>query len=151
MTDSELEDMERVAPSQRDYLIIRLGGRVGLCAFEIPQIKSKHVRRTSDGEHSRLHVPEGKETSGNGGKLRDAYLPGDVEGDLHRYQTAEDIGRDEPLIDLTERGVRNVMKRAAERAAEETGNENWHHISSHDFRRRFAQRFSSTSRLTRVS
>jgi integrase len=140
MTDAELEDLERVAASQRDHIIIRLGGRVGLRAFEIPQICPKHVKRTDDGDHYRLRVPEGKDTTGNGGKPRDAYLPADVEGDLHRYQNAEDIDRGESFVQLTERGVRDVVKRTAERAAEETGDDDFRYVSSHDLRRRFAQR-----------
>lgn len=140
LTDSELEDLERVAASQRDHIIIRLGGRVGLRAFEMPQVRPKHVKRTDDGDHYRLRVPEGKDTTGNGGKPRDAYLPADVEGDLHRFQNAEGIDRAEPFVQLTERGVRDVVKRTAERAAEETGDEDFRYVSSHDLRRRFAQR-----------
>lgn len=140
LTDSELEQLERVAESQRDHLIIRLGGRVGLRAFEVPQICPKHVRRTDDGDHYRLRVPEGKDTTGTGGKPRDAYLPSEVEGDIHRFQNAEDVDRSEPLIDLTERAIRDVVKRTASRAAEETGDEDFQHVSSHDLRRRFAQR-----------
>jgi len=34
----------------------------------------EHVKRTSDGDHYRLRVPEGKNTNG-GGKPRDASLP----------------------------------------------------------------------------
>jgi len=63
-----------------------------------------------------------------------------VERDLHQYQSVEDVGRHEPFIELTERGVRDVVKRTAERAAEETGDEDFRHVSSHDLRRRFAQR-----------
>jgi len=140
MTDTELEQLERVAASQRDHLIIRLGGRVGLRSFEIPQICPKHVKRTDDGEHYRLRVPRGKDTTGNGGKPRDAYLPADVEGDIHRHQNANGISPEEPLVDLSDRGVRDVVKRTAERAAEETGDEDFLHVSSHDLRRRFAQR-----------
>lgn len=140
MTDSELEELRRAADSYRDDLIIQLGGYVGLRAFEIPQPSPKDVKRTEDGSHYRLRVPEGKDTTGNGGKPRDAYLPRDVERDLHQYQSAEDIGRHEAFIDLSERGVRDVVKRTAERAAEETGDEDFRHVSSHDLRRRFAQR-----------
>ncbi|WP_226010529.1 site-specific integrase [Halomicrobium salinisoli] len=140
LTDSELEELRRAAASHRDDLVIQLGGYVGLRAFEMTQVCPKHVKRTEDGEHYRLRVPEGKDTSGNGGKPRDAYLPKDVEGDIHRYQNAEDVGRHESLIDLSERGVRAVVKRAAERAAEQTGDEDFRHVSSHDLRRRFAQR-----------
>ena len=140
MTDPELEELRRAATSHRDDLIIQLGAYVGLRAFEIPQVAPKHVKRTEDGDHYRLRVPEGKDTTGSGGKPRDAYLPKDVEGDIHRYQTAEDIGRHDPLVDLSERGVRAVVKRTAERAAEHTGDEDYRHVSSHDLRRRFAQR-----------
>lgn len=147
MTDTELEQLERVAASQRDYLVIRLGGRVGLRAFEVPQICPKHAKRTEDGEHYRLRVPEGKDTTGNGGKPRNAYLPKEVEGDIHRFQNAEDTGRHEPLVDLTERGIRDVVKRTAERAAEETGDEDYRHVSSHDLRRRFAQRLLVDKRV----
>jgi len=140
MTDSELEELRRAADSYRDDLIIQLGGYVGLRAFEIPQPSPKDVKRTEDGSHYRLRVPEGKDTTGNGGKPRDAYLPRDVERDLHQYQSVEDVARHEPFIELTERGVRDVVKRTAERAAEETGDEDFRHVSSHDLRRRFAQR-----------
>ncbi|MWV40124.1 site-specific integrase [Natrialba sp. INN-245] len=140
MTDSELEQLRRAAANHRDDLIIQLGGYVGLRAFEIPQVQPKHVKRTDDGDHYRLRIPEGKDTTGNGGKPRDAYLPKDVEGDIHRYQNAVDIDRGEPLIDLTERGVRAVVKRTAEQAAEETGDDDYLHVSSHDLRRRYAQR-----------
>lgn len=140
MTDSELDELRRAAASHRDDIIIQLGGYVGLRAFEIPQIQPQHVKRTEDGEHYRVRVPEGKDTTGSGGKPRDAYLPRDVEGDLHRYETAEGINRTEPFVDLSERGVRDVVKRTAKRAAEETGYGDYHYVSSHDLRRRFAQR-----------
>lgn len=140
MTDDELEELRRAAANHRDDLIIQMGGYVGLRAFEIPQVCPKHVKRTSDGDHYRLRVPEGKDTTGSGGKPRDAYLPQDVESDIHRYQNAKEIGRDDPLIDLTARGIRNIVKRTAERAAEETDDEDYQYVSSHDLRRRFAQR-----------
>jgi integrase len=140
MTDDDLDQLRRAAASHRDDLILQLGGYVGLRAFEIPQICPKHVNRTSDGDHYRLRVPEGKDTTGSGGKPRDAYLPSDVEGDIHRYQNAEEIASDESLVDLKERGVRAVVKRTAERAADDTGDDDYRYVSSHDLRRRFAQR-----------
>ncbi|MDZ5811594.1 site-specific integrase, partial [Halorubrum sp. AD140] len=121
-------------------LIIQLGGYVGLRAFEIPQVCPKHVKRTSDGDHFRLRVPEGKDTTGGGGKPRDAFLPRDVEGDIHRYVRSEEIGRNKPIVDLSTSGVRAAVKRTAERAAEATGDGDFRHVSSHDLRRRFAQR-----------
>ena len=68
MTDGELNPLRRAAASHRDDLVIQLGGYVGLRAFAVPQIRSKDVKRSEDGEHFRLRVPEGKNTTGNGGK-----------------------------------------------------------------------------------
>jgi integrase len=140
LTDDELDQLCRAATTARDDLICQLGGYVGLRAFEIPQICPKHVSRTDDGEHYRLRVPSGKDTTGNGGKPRDTYLPARVERDLHRYQTREDIAPDEPLVDLSERRVRAIVKECAQSAADATGVEDFHYVSSHDLRRRFAQR-----------
>jgi integrase len=140
LTDAELEELRRSAADHRDDLIIQFGGYVGLRAFEIPQVTPGHVKRTDDGEHYRVRIPEGKDTSGTGGKPRDAYLPANVEGAIHRFQNAEGITNDDPLIDLSESGVRDVVKRTAERAAEQTGDKDFQQVSSHDLRRRFAQR-----------
>jgi integrase len=138
LTDEELEQLRRAADSYRDDLVIRLGGDVGLRAFEIPQIQPSHVKRA--GDHYRLRVPEGKDTANGVGKPRDAYLPTDVEEAIHQYQRAADIGQHEPLVNLSERGVRDVVKRTADRAAAQTGDPDFEHVSSHDLRRRFAQR-----------
>ena len=43
-------------------------------------------------------------------------------------------------MDLSERGVRDIVKRTANLAMEETGDEDFRYVSSHDLRRRFAQR-----------
>lgn len=140
MTESEYAELRRHASSKRDDIILQLGGYVGLRSFEIPQVQPRHVSRTEDGDHYRLRVPRGKDTDNGHGKPRDAYLPKDLEGELHRYQNDAGIDRSEPYIDLTERSVRAVMKRTARRAAEKTGDEDYRYVSSHDLRRRFAQR-----------
>ena len=139
LTDSEIEDLRRATASQRDDLLIQLGAYVGLRAFEMPQVRPKDIKETENGQY-RLHVPNGKDTTGNGGKHRDAFLPASVERDLQRYQNAENIAPRDSFIDLKQRGVRAAVKRTAERAAEETGVEQFRQMSSHDLRRRFAQR-----------
>jgi integrase len=140
LTDSEIDELRRNAGNTRNDLLIQLGAFVGLRAFEMPQVTPSDVSRTSDGDHYRLRVPEGKDTSGNGGKPRDAYLPRSVERELHRYQQEHDVAPSEPFFDLTESGVRAAVKRVAERTAQETGNNDYNHVSSHDLRRRYAQR-----------
>lgn len=139
LTDDEIEELRRSTASLRDDLIIQLGAFVGLRAFEIPQVRPAGVKATDSGQY-RLHVPAGKDTTGSGGKRRDAYLPDRVERDLQRYQNAENIAPKEPFIDLTTDGVRKAVIRTAEKTAERTGDGDFGHVSSHDLRRRFAQR-----------
>lgn len=139
MTDDEIEELRRAAASYRDDIIIQLGAFVGLRAFEMPQIQPQHIKQTDNGTY-RLRVPEGKDTSGNGGKPRDAFLPDDVERDLRQFQRNENIAPKDPFIDLSERGVRAAVKRTAEAAAAQTGDPDFEAVSSHDLRRRFAQR-----------
>lgn len=139
MTDDEIAELRRATASYRDDLIIQLGAFVGLRAFEIPQVSPTHISETENDQY-RLRVPEGKDTTGNGGKPRDAYLPADVERNLRKYQNAKNIAPKDPFIDLSERGVRAAIKRTAEAAAETTGDDDFQRVSSHDLRRRFAQR-----------
>jgi integrase len=138
LTEDELEELRRYAASARDDLIIQLGGYVGLRAFEVPQIQPRHVKEI-EGQY-RLHVPKGKDTKNGVGEPRDAFLPKGVERDIQQYQRSENIAPKDPLVDLTERGIRAVVKRTARGAADDTGVEEYRHVSSHDLRRRFAQR-----------
>jgi integrase len=139
LTDDDIDDLRRGAVTQRDDIIIQLGAYVGLRAFEMPQVQPQHVDTTDNGTY-RLRVPRGKDTTGGGGKPRDAYLPAPVERDLQRYQNSRNIAPREPFVDLTERSVRAAVKRTAEAAAELTGEDDFRHVSSHDLRRRYAQR-----------
>jgi len=139
LTDGEIEDVRRATNSQRDDLIIQLGAFVGLRAFEIPQVRPVDVMETESGQY-RLRVEAGKDTSGNGGKPRNAYLPDSVERDLQRYQNEHNIAPKDPFIDLKQPGVRAVVRRTAARTAEATGDDDFQKVSTHDLRRRFAQR-----------
>lgn len=139
LTDEEIEQLRRSTAGYRDDVIIQLGAFVGLRAFEVPQICPEHIKTTDSGQY-RLRVPRGKDTTGGGGKPRDAFLPAHVERDLQQFQNAENIAPREPFVDLTERGVRAAVKRTAEAAADDSGDEDFRKVSSHDLRRRFAQR-----------
>ncbi len=56
----ELEHLWRSDASHRDDLILQFGG-----GFEIPQVCPQHVKKTTDGDHYRLRVPRGKNTTGS--------------------------------------------------------------------------------------
>lgn len=139
LTDDEIEELRRSTASLRDDLIIQLGAYVGLRAFEIPQVRPAGIKTTESGQY-RLNIPAGKDTTGSGGKVRDAFLPDRVERDLQRYQNAENIAPKDPFVDLSTDGVRKAVIRTAEKTAERTGDDDFRSVSSHDLRRRFAQR-----------
>jgi integrase len=139
LTDNEIEDLRRATNSQGDDIIIQLGAFVGLRAFEIPQVRPKDVIETDSGQY-RLRVEAGKDTSGGGGKPRNAYLPESTERDLQRFQNEHNIPPADPYVDLKQPGVRAVVRRTAYRAAEQTGDDDFEKVSTHDLRRRFAQR-----------
>ena len=139
LTDGEVEELRRATTSQRDDVIIQLGAYVGLRAFEIPQVSPSDVKETDSGQY-RLRVEAGKDTSGSGGKPRDAYLPDSVERDLQRFQNTENIAPNDSYVDLKQPGIRAVVRRTADRAADATGEEDFRKVSTHDLRRRFAQR-----------
>ena len=67
LTDEEIEELRRATASLCDDLIIQLGAYVGLRAFEIPQVRPDGITTTGNDQY-RLHVPAGKDTTGNGGK-----------------------------------------------------------------------------------
>lgn len=141
LTDDEVEELRRAAASRRDDLVIQLGAFVGLRAFEIPQVKPQHVKRSGeDGSHYRLRVPEGKDTKHGKGEPRDAYLPANTERDLYQYARDNHLDDDKSYLDLGVSTVRQIVTRTAEAAADRTGKEDFHDVSSHDLRRRFAQR-----------
>lgn len=140
MTDAEIADLRRAAGSRRDDLIIQLGAFVGLRAFEIPQVTPGHVRRVDDGDHYRLRVPAGKDTKTGKGEPRNASLPARVERDLYQFTRDEGLGDTDSYAALTPSGIRAVVRRTADAAADQTGDSDFRDISSHDLRRRFAQR-----------
>ena len=141
LTDDEIEELRRAAGSRRDDLIIQLGAFVGLRAFEIPQVQPQHINRSGeDGSHYRLRVPKGKDTKNGEGEPRDAYLPKDTERDLYQYARDNDLNDGEPYIDLAPVTVRRAVNNITAEAADRTGKDDFLDVSSHDLRRRFAQR-----------
>jgi len=86
LTDNEIKDLRQATNSKRDDLMIQFGAFVGLRAFEIPQVRPVDVKLTDSGQY-RLRVQAGEDTTGNGGKPRDAYLSDNVERDHQRTRT----------------------------------------------------------------
>jgi len=126
--------------SPKHHAVVLLGGKVGLRAQEIAEMRYGHVRKDDEGYY-RLRVPEsaGKDTTGGGGKARDAWIPTDVERDLLEIRFELERDEDERLLGVEKSRVRQIVRDLGEEMAEETGNTDWGRLSSHDLRRFFAQ------------
>jgi hypothetical protein len=101
------------------YPSVVLNADVGLCAFEISQVRPADLKETEGGRY-RAQVRSGKDTGGGGGKPRDAFLPVRVERDLQQFQNSENIAPRDPFVDMT--------------------GDDFVHVNSHDLRRQYAQR-----------
>lgn len=141
MTREEYRELPRHASTLKSEVAIRLMGDAGLRSFEVPQVTPDDISRMTDGRHYQLEVRGGKDTSGEfqGGKQRETWLPIDTETLINRHIQTDDIGRDEPLIDVGRRQVQNYVTDAAAAAADDTGDRDYRRISSHDLRRCWAQ------------
>lgn len=141
LTPDEEQQLEEYAKdrSAKHYAVVLLGGRIGLRAQEIAAMQYDHLRE--EGDHYRLRVPEsaGKDTTGTGGKARDAWVPSDAERELLRIRFELDEDDDEPLLGVQKRRVRQIVEELGEELAEETGTTDWAKLSSHDLRRYYAQ------------
>lgn len=137
LTPDELDQLENHAEerSAKHYATVLLGARVGLRAQEIASMKYDHLREENG--HYRLRVPEksGKDTTGSGGKARDAWVPSNAERALLRIRFELDADDSEPLLGVKKRRVRQIVEELGKELANKTGNPDWKRLSSHDLRR----------------
>ena len=114
------------AQTDQQELAFLLGVRCGLRSDEIVRVCPEDARNTDAGWMLRVD-------GAKGGKLRQTPIPNMVAGML-RARTP----KDEPIVDVTTRTLRNWVGDAGDRIAEQTGEEMWTHLSPHDLRRTWA-------------
>ena len=139
LNKNDFDKLVTYAPTTKHELIIRLCGECGLRSHEVPQIKPRNYYESSreKGEYL-LKIPEGKDTTGKGGKFRTTYLPKGLWSDLEKYKRENQIKQTKPLFDHTPRHIRRLVKAVATNTEKETGIEDFQYLSSHDLRRFFA-------------
>lgn len=106
--------LRRAATTERQTLVVRLAGEVGLRPAEIVALEPRHLetRRRRGTAHHLLHVDDG-----DGGRL--AYVPAAVEAVIRSYAESIGCAADERLVDVTPRRVQMLVSDAARRAAED--------------------------------
>ena len=120
------------AETDRERLVLRLGGEVGLTPTEMSRLEVGRVEtRLHDGGVSHaLQVPDG-----DGGADRLAPLPTDLESELTAYAADEEA----PIFDVTPRRLQMLVGTVGERAATAAEDPALAQVSSADLRRFFGR------------
>lgn len=140
LSPDELDRLERVAGNEWDWqreVAMQLMGRCGLRADEVTYPGPAELRWSEDGECWLFEV-RGKNTKGGEKTTRDAWMPADVQDDVHKYARERGITDGNPWVDAGTSTVRRWVKQAVEEIAAETGSDRWLDVSSHDLRRSWA-------------
>lgn len=140
LNPDELDRLEAAAGdgwSWEREVAIQLMGRCGLRADEVNYPGPGDLRWSDDGECWLFEV-RGKNTKGGDHTTRDAWMPDDVQEDIHKFARERDIQDSEPWVGAATSTVRQWVIDAAERVREESGDGRWQYVSSHDLRRSWA-------------
>lgn len=140
LSPDELDHLERAAGDGWNWereIALQLMGRCGLRADEVNYPGPAQLRWSDDGECWLVEV-RGKNTKGGDATLRDAWMPEDVQDDVHKYARERGIPDDDPWVDAATSTIRRWVKDAAAAVRDETGDDRWQHVSSHDLRRSWA-------------
>ena len=133
LTAREYEQFRRATATHREELVVRLCGEVGLRAVEVVAVRPSDFtdRQGSDGRFLAV-----QETDGD---TRTAYVPEQVAHDVEQYVRSNDLGDDEPLVDVTPRRVQMLVGEIGARAASETGRAAFDAVTPSTLRRQFGQ------------
>ncbi|KTG21472.1 bacterio-opsin activator domain-containing protein [Haloferax profundi] len=124
--------LRRATETYREELVLRLGAEAGLHPGEMSELTPAHVA-------SRAHRTTDLYALATPIDGRTTYLPGEVEHELRKYVTANNIEETERVFPVTARRLQMLVSTVGERAAEQTGYDYLNDISSRDLRRYFAR------------
>ncbi|AUX08932.1 integrase family protein [Halalkaliarchaeum desulfuricum] len=139
LSRDECDELARAAGEvdwQRE-VAIELMAECGLRSDEVPRVTPGDIRFSEDGGCWLFRV-EGKNTDGGEPKMRDAWMPDDVERNVSKFVREREISDDEPIVDVSASSVRRWVREAAETVSDRTESDGWEHVSSHDLRRSWA-------------
>lgn len=126
--------LQETEEDPRRRIALQLGLH-GLRTDEILEVRSEHIRALESGVDVSsyvLEIPRGKT-----GK-RETPLSGDLADRIIMLKNAAQIRKDEPVIDVSTRTVRNWIRAAREDLEDREGSEEWSLLGMHDLRRTWA-------------
>ncbi len=136
------DECDRLARAAGDVdwqreIALSLMAQCGLRSDEVPRVTPGSIRYSDDGECWLFRV-RGKSTTGGEPKMRDVWLPDDVEHNISKFVRERGLSDDEPIVDVSPSSVRRWVREAAEVLAEPAQDDGWQYVSSHDLRRSWA-------------
>lgn len=133
LSEQEQEQLRNYfAEEPEKKLAIELGLH-GLRTDEILDVSKRDVRRMDvEDEAYTVTVQEGKTG------YRYAPLRRQTKTEIYALASARSLPQDVPIIDYSDRSLRNWCEDAGEYLAEETGEEHWKYLQPHDLRRTWA-------------
>lgn len=142
LSGTHYEQFRRAARTYRQELVVRFAGEAGLRPAEITNITPGDVveRTIAGNEYPFLSVP----AVGDRGTERMVFLRGQLDSVIARYADANDIGEDEPLLDVSTRRIQMLVAEVGDRAAVQTGTELLANVSLSDLREAYARRLIRT-------
>ncbi|WP_255198001.1 site-specific integrase [Halorarius litoreus] len=133
----QLEEAAACADWQRE-IAVQLMGRCGFRADEVNYPGDAELHWSEKGECWFVEV-RGKNTRGGEPRIRDAWMPEDVEANVRRFSRERGRETGDQWVQASKSSVRRWVKEAAAEVAETaTRPERWQSVSSHDLRRSWA-------------
>ncbi len=138
LTDVEYGMLRDATETERETLVLRLCGEVGLRAAEIPRLRLADLMEHDGASGGRfLTVREGS-TEGDG--TREAFVPPGVARDLQSYSRARDLGPTDQVVGVSPRRLQMLVKEVGGRAAERNDAPRLSGVTPGQLRRLFARR-----------
>jgi|GEM_PF-456784 len=114
----------------------RLGAHCGLRRDEAAQARSADIADDLGERNLRVWEDTAKMD-----KYRETPIPGDLARDIDRIvEFSDDVGRGDPVLDVTGKTLNRWVQRACEELYAEDGDEGWLEVSYHDLRRTWGTR-----------
>lgn len=113
-------------------LALRLGLH-GLRSEEIIKVTRADFRQLNGAEAYKLHISGAK-----GGRERECPATPQLRTVANIYANSTNRRKNEPIIDVTTKALRDWIQEAREELAEVTTNDTWHYVGMHDLRRTWA-------------
>jgi hypothetical protein len=138
LTDVDYDLLREATATEREDLVVRLCGEVGLRAVEVPRVRPMDLtdhEGTSGGRFLTV-----REDGSDGESTRAAFVPPEVARDLATYVRRNDVEPTAPIVGVSPRRIQMLVKDVGARAADRNDDPRLAGVTPGQLRRLFARR-----------